>query len=739
METQIKGQFAPPITVGDSSALLFQAGGSKSWLWRIFPAQPERSGQTVLPISIETWPRIGYSKNYPAQYASITTHSGTWLVGPSIHLIRPDGRIVSGKLNTPRDAVKVVALPDGVMVLGGYAANVRDFSVNLKVDRVWLDDKGAIQSEALPPMPVKLSAPGSSWGSFESFSALHLGGGQVLVTGGNEYLGRKTTLLYEPTTKNWRILSDMHMPRGSPALIRLPDGRIWATGGTGRLFSERGRDLSVSTTSEFWDPKERVWQRGPDLPVPMQGHQAIWVAEEGTVLLGAGRFPVLLAWKPGDKTVHIAAQMSIERRGGALVPLPGRRVGVVSGIHARVYDEGWGRRSPGSSVVTWTAASASPRSGTWQITGDGGLAVRGNRLLAAGGTLMHTHDGRVSQEATRLAELWEGASDQTISLPPLPFDSRRAEVAWVDEQRALMHASGQLALLDLKTWNYRLLDATPLKRDGHFGRDDHSRLVGADSQRAWLISESASVFWLDVNSGGIAEGPRLQRKRQNFAGRVLADGRVIVAGGTVEGEIVARRPSDCADCPVSYIGWGPYLPARRHDIYDPARKAWRSSAPSRAVGGNSVAILASGQVVKVGLLPSARAPDPNYGPVYRVELEISSPDGSTWRALPFPEGKSPDETHGELPDVRLLAPLGKGGPYPEALFLGVWEYGNRNTGGQWRWWWLPSANAPDPVWREVGTAVAPYVFPAAKIPLEAENGPAWAVGSNAGVMVYGKE
>jgi hypothetical protein len=93
MEMQIIRQFAPPITVGDGSALLFQADGSKTWLRRIFPAQPERNGQTVLPISIETWPRIGYSEKETAQYASITTRSGTWLVGPSIHLIRPDGRI----------------------------------------------------------------------------------------------------------------------------------------------------------------------------------------------------------------------------------------------------------------------------------------------------------------------------------------------------------------------------------------------------------------------------------------------------------------------------------------------------------------------------------------------------------------------------------------------------------------------------------------------------------------------
>jgi hypothetical protein len=267
--------------------------------------------------------------------------------------------------------------------------------------------------------------------------------------------------LYDPVAKTWHTLPGMVMPRSNPALVRLPDGRVWATGGTGRIYSDRGsinehgRDLSVSTTSEFWDPKERLWQRGPDLPVPMQEHRALWVANEGAVLLGAGRFPVLLAWKPGDEAVRIVAQMGIERRGGALIPLPGRRVGVVSGIHARMDDEGWGRRNPGSSVVSWTAAPAFLRTGgVWQIARDGGLAARGDRLLAAGGTLTGRLTGSDDQEATRLAELWKGKRGQTTSLPALPFDSRRAEVAWVDERRALIHARGQLALLDLETRNY---------------------------------------------------------------------------------------------------------------------------------------------------------------------------------------------------------------------------------------------------------------------------------------------
>ena len=763
MASQIKGQFAPPLTLNDGSALIFlpvcqtyQESGCQNEIaiQKFFPAEPQRNSTirlTGVGVEIE---RTAGGNNQHARYASLATPAGIWLIGPSIHLLRPDGSVVSGKLTPPRQSVHTVALPDGsVMVLGGLSwPSSYPAASTLKVERVWLDAKGVIRSEDLPSLPVKLGNPGTSGGTFGRFGALHIGGGQVLVTGNANH---KSTLLYDPAAKKWLALPAMLMPRNDPALARLPDGRVWATGGEGHIWGgapvARGRDLSVSTTSEFWDPKQRVWQRGPDLPVSMQDHQAVWVADEGAVLLGAGRFPVLLAWKPGDEAVRIAAQMGIERRGGALVPLSGRRVGGVSGLSARVNaNEAYGRRSPGASVVAWTAAPASSRSGTWQIANDGGLSVRGDRLLAAGGTLRNHHDGSVKYEVTRLAELWQGAGGQTVSLPALPFDTRRAEVAWVDEQRALIHESGQLALLDVKTQDYRLLDAAPLSRDGFSNRADYSRLVGINHQRAWLISENAAVYWLDVNSGRITEGPRLQRQRQNFVGRVLNDGRVIVAGGVVEGEIVASRPADCADCSPGYIGWGPYLPARRHEIYDPVRKNWHSSSPSRAAGGAvaslpekrsnnehggvpRVAILASGQVVKAGQITRFNN-EAGYMEILRVELEISSPDGATWRTLPFPEGQSPE-------NPCLLVPLGNGGLYPDALFLGVWEATNKkdfNHPWHWRWWWLPSANAPNPVWREIGTAIPPYVFPAGEIPLDAENGPAWAMGSAAGVMVYSR-
>lgn len=724
-------QIAPPVTMADESALLFNLDGSELVVRRIYPADERKSG--IVPLrggAIESGPRLGYSSSYPARYASTATSAGVWLIGPSVRLIRANGQVITGKLPTPRNDPTAVGLADGsVMVIGGYAwPESRDFSTTLKVERVWLEADGTLRTEVLASLPVDISGTGV-WEAFSGFSALHIGGNRVMVTG-TEY--RHFTLLYEPATKSWAKLAPMVSPRARTALVQLPDGRVWASGA-----ANSGPPYNLSTASELWDPKTRTWQRGPDLPVPMQDHRAVWVAEKGVVLLGAGRFPVVLSWKPGDAQVHVAAQLSIERQGGALVPLVGQKLGVVSGISARVYGEAWGRRSPGASVVSWAQSSPADRSGVWQITERGGLALHGTLLLAVGGTLTHAHQGSVDSVATRVAELTDPRSGTTTTLRPLPFDAARAEVVPLSKQRAIIHAeaqhdgyTGELAILDIGTGQYSRLDAsafgTRVMSDGTHNR---VRLIGADERRAWVVGEDASVHWIDAASGQLSSGPRLQRKRSNFNGRVLNNGRVVVAGGAVEAELVASRPADCPDCPVRYVGWGNQLPSRRHELFDPASQTWLSSAPSRAAGGDA-AILADGRVAKVGAMPGGVPSDSTER--RGLALELSSANGSTWKTLPLPGDTRITDDEGAY---RVMAPLGDGGLLQTALFLGMRNPAN----ALWSWWWLPSVDASHLVWHELDDGVPPYQFPPGEIALCTDDPKLkdmFAVGSAAGVAIF---
>lgn len=134
--------------------------------------------------------------------------------------------------------------------------------------------------------------------------------------------------------------------------------------------------------------------------------------------------------------------------------------------------------------------------------------------------------------------------------------------------------------------------------------------------------------------------PKLNRARRAtesspIAVRELADGRIIVAGGEVQVHKIALMSGDSqrADAADEYVGIGPYLPSRRHEIYDPATRLWKNSAPARASGG-PVVVLDDGRVMKVGTLADESKTVEIYGKTDRRVLEISNAEGTAWTELP---------------------------------------------------------------------------------------------------------
>ncbi|MBL0292511.1 MAG: hypothetical protein IPQ15_18225 [Betaproteobacteria bacterium] len=134
--------------------------------------------------------------------------------------------------------------------------------------------------------------------------------------------------------------------------------------------------------------------------------------------------------------------------------------------------------------------------------------------------------------------------------------------------------------------------------------------------------------------------PKLNRARRAtesspISVRELADGRIIVAGGEMQVHKIALMSSDShrADAADEYVGIGPYLPSRRHEIYDPVTKLWKNSAPAGAPGGPAV-ILDDGRVMKVGTVADESKPAEIYGKPDRRVLEISNAEGTAWTECP---------------------------------------------------------------------------------------------------------
>lgn len=688
-------RIAPPAAGPEGSIELFEAGTR----WRLWPLDERRRESVPLPgFQLPHGPRIGYANTYPARYASVASAQGTWLIGPTIELVRADGSRQSARPKAPRHRVRALALPDGALLaVGGYSwPERRDFTHNLRIERIWLDAGGRIQSEELPPIPVELKGSGV-WEGFDGYHIVLTADGHLMVAG-DPY--RNLCLLLDLQRRTWQKLPAMAAGRDRPALLRLPDGRIWASGGGGRGRTE--------TTSELWDPRRREWSPGPDLPLPMVDHSAVFDAAQGVALLAGGQHAGVVGWRPGSAPAFIAATHAAQRRHAGVFVLPGGRLALAGGDHARHYGEAWGRPTPGIAVVPYLSQPAGQRPPAWPATHDGALLERDGLLLAVGGYLHHTHHGSDEDAATRLAESLDPDGRTARSLPPLPVSVGPTQAAWIGPRAVLIQAETAepeglarqwLGVLDPLDAPARTLPLPPgPTHAGSDGQHRRMRLVGAHDGQGWLIAEDAGAVRVAAQPPHYTPAERLQRQRRGFAGRVLADGRVVVAGGEVESELVAARPADCADCPPRYLGFGPLLPSRRHEWYDPHSGVWTSSAPARASGG-PVAILADGRVAKLGEF-RARADDPAAPP--GALLELSDAEGRRWRTLPLPPGFPADSPAAAR---ALHAPQNAVPAAPRALFVG---YQNGDTVP---WWWLPDVDAPEPAWLPLGEASPPHAFP----------------------------
>jgi hypothetical protein len=371
-----------------------------------------------------------------------------------------------------------------------------------------------------------------------------------------------------------------------------------------------------------------------------------------------------------------------------------------------------GAHDPRVSIVTLDAAVQAKRPATWPTLQGTTVVERGGRLLAVGGRLLHTHTGSAEELDSRLVERHDLVTGGVRTLRSLPIPAGRAQAVWVDERTVLVHADAGDSrrpdlswdgLIDVEAGAQTTLPAAT--GDDAGSSRGGSVLLGRFSGRDLLLTEGKRLWWRDPASGRREAASELVSERQGFVTRITPSSRLIVAGGNAQVALVAVRDEACPACPRRYVGFGPLEPARHYEFLDLASGVWRASAPTTGEGGPA-AILDDGRVVIVEDNPQAnelRGCGPSRRRCDTTLLELSASDGSAWRVLPLPEGKS------SISEPKLLAVRSAPPGVAQMLFL----RGTSPTGG-YQWWALPDVDAPVPVWKPMGGPDLSGAFPSGR-------------------------
>jgi N-acetylneuraminic acid mutarotase len=194
--------------------------------------------------------------------------------------------------------------------------------------------------------------------------------GRIFALGGTTTNGvvLNTVEAYTPTTNTWTAAAPMPTPRSSLAATVGPDGRIYAMGGV------KGGYLN---TVEVYTPSTNSWAAIVPMPTP-RSELAAATANDGRIYTFGGSNGAALntveAYTPATNTWSVLPSLPISFSGAAATTGPDGRVYVMGGFRGT---------TPLSEVVAFT-----PSTGSWAVAAS--MTVARSGLAATTGT-----DGRI--------------------------------------------------------------------------------------------------------------------------------------------------------------------------------------------------------------------------------------------------------------------------------------------------------------------------------------------------------
>jgi N-acetylneuraminic acid mutarotase len=487
-------------------------------------------------------------------------------------------------MNEGRIVHTATLLPDGrVLVVGGFGAGGFGPAASTPAE---LFNPATGQWTPTAPLPLNEGRA--------HHSATLLPNGQVLVVGGEVGFSGNATLrssafIFDPATGNWTPTGNLNAARSRHTATLLPNGKVLVTGGSGDPTG------AAIASVEIFDPATGTWKLTNSMSDARILHTATLLPNGRLLvtggLIGIGATDPMIAgteiFDPATETWTPIGDLKDARANHTATLLAGGQV-LVAG----------GRPAPTSTIPDPEIGSAElldPAIGNWTATGD--LTSRREDHTA---TLLA--DGRVlvAGGAGRSAELYDPATGNWTATGDLT--SRR------EDHTATLLADGRV-----------------LVAGGGKGSDDNDHRGGA--------GRSAELY--DPATGNWTAAGDLTSRREDHTATLLADGRVLVAGG--------GKGSDDND----HRGGA----GRSAELYDPATGNWMATGDLNSRREDHTAtLLADGRVLVAG---------GGKGGAGR-SAELFDPATGNWTVTGDLTSRREDHTATLLPNGRVLVAGGKG-------------------------------------------------------------------------------